>query len=505
MPNASAASSQTSPAARRASILAPLRWRRAGLLAPFILALAGATAHGWRVASAANTDPALEARQNDLTEVEQQAENIRRDLIDRQADRRALIDELEARERNVAELALANRELGRLVKEHTRIATELRGRQAEERQSLQEEIGLLSELLRTAYIMGRADRLRLLLNQEDPTHASRVMSYFAYFNRERMKRIQAVQQLAERLDGLARNAEEEASRLAELAKSQEATRARLEGARQERAQVLKQLEASIASRAETLEGLKSDADALKRLIEHLRQRAQIHAELNIQRDPFGTLKGKLAWPILENRVLASYGTRKEDSQINWDGVLLAAHDGRRGASGQRRKGDLCRLAARLRLADRPGPWGRLYDALREQRSAPRRGRRVGRDRRGDCPQRQQWRTRAAGALFRDPPQRASAESGRMVREPKAGAPHCRFPIARVPTIAEASGRASRFAGEFGSAHPSRARPQADPVERPENMRSFDPRQEPPAARDHCLAGAPRRPRPQSTQPRNQRS
>jgi murein hydrolase activator len=166
-----------------------------------------------------------------------------------------------------------------------------------------------------------------LLNQQDPTRASRVMSYFAYFNRERMKRIQAVQQRAERLERLARDAEEEAGRLAELARSQEATRLRLEQAKVRRAQVLRDLETTITSRAETLETLKYDADSLKLLVEHLRQHAQIRAELDIQRDPFAALKGRLAWPILENRVLAAFGTSKADSEIDWDGVLLAAREG----------------------------------------------------------------------------------------------------------------------------------------------------------------------------------
>ena len=271
--------------------------------------------------------PTLEARQRDLSTVERSLEDIGRELSDRNADRRALIAELEARERNVAELSLANRELERLVAEHNRIAGELRTRQVEEQAALGIELDLLADLLRTAYVMGRADRLRLLLNQQDPTRASRVMSYFAYFNRERMKGIQAVQQRAERLERLARDAEDEARRLAELARSQEATRLRLEEARTRRAQVLRDLEASITSRAETLETLKRDAESLKLLVEHLRQHAQIQAELDIQQDPFAELKGRLAWPLLENRVLAAFGTRKEATEIDWDGVLLAAGEG----------------------------------------------------------------------------------------------------------------------------------------------------------------------------------
>ena len=272
-------------------------------------------------------DPALDTHERNLTVIERQVQDVGRALIGQREDRRILVAELEARERNVAELSLANRELERLVIEHTRTAGEMRERQVEERAALGVELDLLSELLRTAYVMGRADRLRLLLNQQDPTRASRVMSYFAYFNRERMRRVLAVQERADRLERLARDAEEEAQRLAELARSQEATRLRLEQAKQRRAQVLNELEASIASRSETLETLQRDAESLKRLVEHLRQNAQIRAELNIQRSAFAAQKGQLAWPLLENRIVAPFGTRKAAAALNLDGVLLAAREG----------------------------------------------------------------------------------------------------------------------------------------------------------------------------------
>ncbi|MBK5966622.1 peptidase M23 [Thiocystis minor] len=278
-------------------------------------------------AVSAEDDPSLERSEQELIDMERQRETIGAELIGHEAERRALIAELEARERNVAELSLANRELERLVREQTRVATALRTRQAEERQALRKEQDLLTELVRMAYVIGRADRLRLLLNQEDPTQASRVMSYFAYFNRERVRRILSVQQRAERLADLARDAEQEAARLAELARSQEATRLRLEQAKQQRALVLTQLEETIASRAENLQTLHKDADSLRLLVEHLRQRAQIRAELDIDRAPFRERKGKLAWPLLEGRLLTNFGDRKEDSELRWDGVLLEAREG----------------------------------------------------------------------------------------------------------------------------------------------------------------------------------
>jgi septal ring factor EnvC (AmiA/AmiB activator) len=272
-------------------------------------------------------DAAIEQREHDLQTIERQVETLGEELIGRSAERQALIQELEERERDVAALAVAGRELSRLVEEQTRVAQEYRAREEQEQKTLEQELRRLAELLRTAHAMGRADVLRLLLNQEDPARASRVLSYFAYFNRDRVSRIRAVESQSQRLALLAKNAEREAVRLEELASKQEATRVRLEAAKEDRAQVLANLELTISSREEDLALLQRDAENLRLLVEHLRQRAEIRAELEVQREPFAQRRGHLAWPLLEGRLSASFGSTKEGSELALDGVLLTAHEG----------------------------------------------------------------------------------------------------------------------------------------------------------------------------------
>jgi murein hydrolase activator len=273
------------------------------------------------------SDDTLETRAKDLQEIQGQVESVGRELLEQHADRRALIAELEVREREVAEAALDGRELARAVAQQTRVAEALRVRQLEEHAALEQELALWADLVRTAYVMGRADRLRLLLNQEDTAQASRILSYFAYLNREQLRRITAIQTRVERLTRLAHDAEREAERLIELARRQEAARLRLEAARAERAGVLSRLEAAIAGQTESLEVLERDAEALRLLVEHLRQRAQIRAELDIRRDPFTERRGRLTWPLLQGEVVAEFGALKPDSELRWDGVLLAARHG----------------------------------------------------------------------------------------------------------------------------------------------------------------------------------
>ncbi|WP_295383753.1 peptidoglycan DD-metalloendopeptidase family protein [uncultured Thiodictyon sp.] len=293
---------------------------------PCARCLAGALALVLTFAAGAGDDP-IDARERALVDLQQQVETVGAALTDQNAERAALLVELEGRERDVAALAIAGRELDDRVREQTRVTEELHGREGQVQAALAEELKHLSELLRTAYAMGRADGLRLLLNQQDPVRASRVMSYFAYFNRGRVRGLQAVEASARRLTRLVQEAELEAQRLQELAIEQANARARLEAAKQERAQVLKGLEQTIASREQTLAGLNREAESLKLLVTQLRQRAQIHAELEIEHDPFSRRQGRLAWPLLEGRRQVDFGAKKVDSDLAWDGVLLAAHEG----------------------------------------------------------------------------------------------------------------------------------------------------------------------------------
>lgn len=295
---------------------------RLRIVIPLAALLATGHAH-----AAEDPDAAIEQRERDLHSIQQQVEAVGKELIGHSAERQALILELEERERDVAALALAGRELARLVEEQTRVAGEFRHREEDERKALQQELERLAELVRIAHAMGRADVLRLLLNQEDPVRASRVLSYFAYFNRDRVSRIRAVESRAQRLAQLAKDAERETTRLAELGAQQGATRARLMTAKQERSLVLANLERTIASREDDLEMLQRDAENLRLLVQHLRQRAEIRAELEVQREPFERRRGHLPWPLLEGRLRASFGSSKEGSELTLDGVLLAASEG----------------------------------------------------------------------------------------------------------------------------------------------------------------------------------
>ena len=67
---------------------------------------------------------------------------------------------------------------------------------------LESERGALRQQVRAAYLMGRQQQAKLLLNQEDPGRLGRVLTYYDYLNRARVRQIETIRAQFERLQAV---------------------------------------------------------------------------------------------------------------------------------------------------------------------------------------------------------------------------------------------------------------------------------------------------------------
>jgi len=265
--------------------------------------------------------------ERELGELMGRLHKLQQDLTDREQHRDALYQELERNERDIAALALAGRQLLAMVTEQRRAVAELGARQAQTAQELASARAELTELLRSAYAMGRGDRLRMLLNREDLTRSGRVFGYYRCLGRERAARIAEVERLAAELETLRAEAETEAERLQRLAESQEQTRLRLESAQAQRSTIVADLDATIAQDRDQLSALSQDAEALRSLIERLRREAQIAAEIGLSQEDIASRQARLDWPITKARLLSRFRSAEAAADLHADGVMIAADQG----------------------------------------------------------------------------------------------------------------------------------------------------------------------------------
>lgn len=200
----------------------------------------------------------------------------------------------------------------------------LRAQVAEVRDRLNTERQVLAEQVRMAYLSGRREMIKLLLNQESPSRLGRLLVHYDYLNRARSERIGSVNRDLDEQERLAAQSEQAAAELASLELAQADELAALFSAREERRRVLARIE----------EGIRSADSELQRLLEEERRLTEVVAEIDalVTQYPtdvaldFRDARGQLTWPV-QGALVNDYGDSRVDGQLRWNGVMVGAPRG----------------------------------------------------------------------------------------------------------------------------------------------------------------------------------
>ena len=264
-----------------------------------------------------------EATEAELKAVQSEIAKIREQVNQDQVESDRLAKELRAAEVSVGE---ARQQLDRIRRERTErtarraeLALEKRNRETE----ISRERAALAGQMRAAYLIGREEPLKLLLNQKDPTRAGRMFAYYGYFGRARAGQIDRIEADVRKIEELDEALEQEEAQLAELEANRRDELAQLEGARTQRGQVLASLKAESKNRTAALERLTREQAGLEKLLKQLRRAIEkFPVDTN---DAFARLRGKLAWPVV-GKIVAQFGEQRAGG-VKWDGVLVQTDRG----------------------------------------------------------------------------------------------------------------------------------------------------------------------------------
>ena len=183
----------------------------------------------------------------------------------------------------------------------------------------------LTEQIRAAYINGKQEYMKLLLNQEDPTKLGRTLVYYDYLNKARLEKIQALNTTLKKLVTVERNIVSEQQKLKNLESNQQSENTRLAGLKSQRQKVITSLNRSLKDSSKRLEEWHVNESDLMSLLDALNQTV---TELIPEESLTGLskLKGKLNWPV-KGRIRESFGSQRGTNQIRWSGVLISAKEG----------------------------------------------------------------------------------------------------------------------------------------------------------------------------------
>jgi septal ring factor EnvC (AmiA/AmiB activator) len=210
---------------------------------------------------------------------------------------------------------------GRLAAQQARL-DELAAQRAALDARLEDQRAALAELVRSAYVMGRDEELKLLLAQDRIDIAGRLLVYYRYFERARLKEIEALLQGLAALARIEHAIADETAALGATRAARAAQLRELDGERSRRRQLLDAIDAELADQRSRLAALGKDEKSLLELLARLRD---IFADIPKQlagAEPFAQLRGRLRWPLV-GRIVAAGGAASAEHA----GLLIAAKEG----------------------------------------------------------------------------------------------------------------------------------------------------------------------------------
>jgi septal ring factor EnvC (AmiA/AmiB activator) len=293
-------------------------WRRSLLSAALLLSLAIHT-------GTAFADEAKEQAAR-LQQLRERISSLKNELGDMRGRQAALQRELESTDKSIGEAAAGMRQLKQQKAESQARLDQLEEERRVQRAALQEMRSRLAQDLRSAYLMGRQEQVKLLLNQEDPATVSRMLAYHGYFTRSRNDRIQA---LRTTLAGLAVTGQDiiaQQERLDGLLQQQHEVAGQLADGQDERSRVLAKLQLQMKGKAQELAQLERDEQRLHKLVESLQQALRDIPPAVTESRSLHELKGRLRWPVA-GHISMQYGSRQAGGKLISQGVRIKAQAG----------------------------------------------------------------------------------------------------------------------------------------------------------------------------------
>ena len=186
----------------------------------------------------------------------------------------------------------------------------------------------LSRQLQAAYAIGRQEKLKLFLNQKDPSSVGRTLKYYNYLTSSRTNKIAKFNKTLSDLQRLEQNIRKETYKLHQLTDKLKIQKLQLKKSRKQRNEVLVALRDEIDRESKSLDTHVKDELRLQRLIKSLQMALADIPNSSLGYRPFAQSKSKMAWPI-RGRIRNLFGKSRVSSADNlkWQGVIIESNQG----------------------------------------------------------------------------------------------------------------------------------------------------------------------------------
>jgi len=265
-----------------------------------------------------------ENRAKELSDIKTQIKKVAKDVSGLKGDKKTLLTELKKLEISYGKsIAHLNSLKQQIVSLKSGLKENERQQKLKQQQIKTQKQGIENQV-KAAHAVGKNEKLKLILNQQDIALSGRVMVYYDLFNKARLKKIRAIDRDVQMLAELEAQYRHESELLAEKLVARKQYQQDLDKAKIKRKAVLVKLDQQVQSKSQQLKRLKQSEKKLTSLILRLQQVSDGFPLGGGAVKPFASLKGKLPWPV-KGRLLKKFGAKRSESR--WDGVLIAAKEG----------------------------------------------------------------------------------------------------------------------------------------------------------------------------------
>jgi len=303
-----------------------------------------------------------EGQEKALKEVRAKIERLRDDIQKTQTQHDAVRTELAGIEKDINQIHRVIKQLDwNLLKQKQKLST-LFVRRTQLRKDVATQQYLLEKQISAAYMIGRQEYIKLILNQEDPAVIGRTMAYYDYFNRARVERIDGSRKSLTALIETEKQIKAETESLKSIQEQKLAKKEKLHEASSSRGLVVAKLQQELRGKESDLSQLLADEKRLSDLVTRLDEAIPDILIDSAKHTPFAKLKGKLNWPT-KGKVQALFGQHRQSSRARWSGVMIRAdegHDVRAVSHGRIAYADWLRGYGLLLIIDHGNGYMSLY-------------------------------------------------------------------------------------------------------------------------------------------------
>lgn len=266
------------------------------------------------------------AARAELKQTEAEIKRLKRMLGGLQQEMSGLEKQLRDSESEIGRLRRETAGIEQQIAEGERRLQSLQQQAAAQQAALEAQQEQIARQVRAAYMAGKQDYLKMLLNQDDPSRMARMMRYYGDFNQARVEEIGRYSETIRQVRQASEQIVEQQSTLQQQREVLAQRRSALEAEHGKRGSVLASLRERSRDRQQEVSRREAERAELAALIKKLDE-AITSIPTPAGSSPFAQARGKLPLPV-SGPIRARFGSQRgSDGRLKWDGLLIGAREG----------------------------------------------------------------------------------------------------------------------------------------------------------------------------------